>query len=252
MSARRGVRLGVLAVTIFGSALAAGASAAPTVTIGQSTNGNVACTGGLLFQTATAGSSPLSYTVPAGKWNITSWSTDANALSPATAVMGIVIVRPSGDPPNYVTVGESTLQDLVVAPSQAGSGVSQTFNLAPNTADPPIAVQGGDLLGFWMRATGHPDPLVNPIVFGCADNTAPNVASLDTGSQGYSDPEPSVGTTLTVIPMYGNLSLDISVTLERVLPTAAGECKGGGWMSFSVFKNQGDCVSFVTTGADGE
>ena len=31
------------------------------------------------------------------------------------------------------------------------------------------------------------------------------------------------------------------------LPTTKAECKKGGWESFGVFKNQGDCVSFVAT-----
>jgi hypothetical protein len=32
-----------------------------------------------------------------------------------------------------------------------------------------------------------------------------------------------------------------------LLPTSAAQCKDGGWRSFGVFKNQGDCVSFVAT-----
>jgi hypothetical protein len=32
-----------------------------------------------------------------------------------------------------------------------------------------------------------------------------------------------------------------------VLPSATGQCKHGGWQSFGVFKNQGDCVSYVAT-----
>ncbi|MDR0359310.1 MAG: ubiquitin family protein [bacterium] len=32
------------------------------------------------------------------------------------------------------------------------------------------------------------------------------------------------------------------------LPTSRDQCKNGGWMSFGVFRNQGDCVSFVSTG----
>jgi hypothetical protein len=32
------------------------------------------------------------------------------------------------------------------------------------------------------------------------------------------------------------------------LPTAMQQCKNGGWRAFGVFKNQGDCVSFVATG----
>jgi hypothetical protein len=32
------------------------------------------------------------------------------------------------------------------------------------------------------------------------------------------------------------------------LPTSTEQCKQGGWQAFGVFKNQGDCVSFVSTG----
>ena len=32
------------------------------------------------------------------------------------------------------------------------------------------------------------------------------------------------------------------------LPANKEECKNGGWRNFGVFKNQGDCVSFVATG----
>ena len=31
------------------------------------------------------------------------------------------------------------------------------------------------------------------------------------------------------------------------LPTSTDQCKNGGWKTFGVFKNQGDCVSFVAT-----
>ena len=31
------------------------------------------------------------------------------------------------------------------------------------------------------------------------------------------------------------------------LPTSIDECKNGGWKTFGVFKNQGDCVSFVAS-----
>jgi hypothetical protein len=32
------------------------------------------------------------------------------------------------------------------------------------------------------------------------------------------------------------------------MPTSASQCKNGGWAAWSDFRNQGDCVSFVTTG----
>lgn len=33
----------------------------------------------------------------------------------------------------------------------------------------------------------------------------------------------------------------------RLRPTSKDQCKSGGWQTFGVFKNQGDCVSFVAT-----
>jgi hypothetical protein len=32
------------------------------------------------------------------------------------------------------------------------------------------------------------------------------------------------------------------------LPTAKDQCRNGGWRSYGVFENQGDCVSFLATG----
>jgi hypothetical protein len=40
---------------------------------------------------------------------------------------------------------------------------------------------------------------------------------------------------------------DIVVSDAPRLPTSKGQCKNGGWRSYGVFKNQGDCVSFVAT-----
>lgn len=41
---------------------------------------------------------------------------------------------------------------------------------------------------------------------------------------------------------------DLVVVDGRTLPTSKDQCKKGGWQSYGVFKNQGDCVSFVATG----
>jgi hypothetical protein len=45
-------------------------------------------------------------------------------------------------------------------------------------------------------------------------------------------------------PTFG----DYVVTDAPALPTTKDQCKNGGWRNFGVFKNQGDCVSFVATG----
>jgi hypothetical protein len=41
---------------------------------------------------------------------------------------------------------------------------------------------------------------------------------------------------------------DIVVTDAQPLPISKDQCKNGGWRTFGVFKNQGDCVSWVATG----
>jgi hypothetical protein len=41
---------------------------------------------------------------------------------------------------------------------------------------------------------------------------------------------------------------DIVVVDAQPLPTSKDQCKEGGWKTYGVFKNQGDCASFVATG----
>ncbi len=54
-------------------------------------------------------------------------------------------------------------------------------------------------------------------------------------------PPPSVGGPLS--------DGDITITDAPPVPTSKDQCKNGGWKTFGVFKNQGDCVSFVATEA---
>lgn len=45
----------------------------------------------------------------------------------------------------------------------------------------------------------------------------------------------------------GSLSVDV-YELAPPMPTSADQCKKNGWQTYGVFKNQGDCVSYVATG----
>jgi hypothetical protein len=49
-------------------------------------------------------------------------------------------------------------------------------------------------------------------------------------------------------PSFTNQTGDVIVADARRFPTAKDQCKNGGWRTYGVFKNQGDCVSFVATG----
>jgi hypothetical protein len=51
---------------------------------------------------------------------------------------------------------------------------------------------------------------------------------------------------LSAATEFGFVFDDLSFT-RLVLPVSKKDCKKGGWRDFEVFKNQGDCVSFVAT-----
>jgi hypothetical protein len=51
--------------------------------------------------------------------------------------------------------------------------------------------------------------------------------------------------TATVVWLGGTLVESLNVNCA--VPATKGECKNGGWRTYGVFKNQGDCVSFVAT-----
>ena len=40
---------------------------------------------------------------------------------------------------------------------------------------------------------------------------------------------------------------DVAVTDAQELPVSTDQCRNGGWKTYGVFKNRGDCVSFVAT-----
>ena len=52
----------------------------------------------------------------------------------------------------------------------------------------------------------------------------------------------------TATDAAGNTSEFAQDTSAVSLPTSKDQCRNGGWQTFGVFKNQGDCVSYVATG----
>jgi hypothetical protein len=55
-------------------------------------------------------------------------------------------------------------------------------------------------------------------------------------------------TGMYAFPTINNEMGDLVVVdTSPALPTSKDQCKNGGWRTFGVFKNQGDCVSFVAT-----
>ena len=48
--------------------------------------------------------------------------------------------------------------------------------------------------------------------------------------------------------LIGAPGTDLLFPDERPLPQTTADCKDNGWQQYGIFKNQGDCVSFVATG----
>lgn len=219
-----------LAVAACGLVLSAEGAFAFTA-IGQAQDGTT-CNGGTGMDTVQTASAGPSYTVPAGNWQITGWSTQASAAVDGN--LALEVWRPTATSGTYTLVGISDAQTVV-----AGSGLN-TFTLAQ-----PLPVQPGDLLG--LRITGFA---------GCSTFTA-NFTG-DAYMEALNTPSPSPGSTSAFQFAIHGFELNVAATLTEAAPpppptpSTKDDCKDGGWQQLSdgsgtPFKNEGDCVSYVAT-----
>ena len=194
-----------------GVALAAlPAAPALATTIGQTGGAaNATCVGTLVR-------ADTNYVVPSGGGTITSFSF-ASVAANSGQTLDFLILRPTSTPRTYTVVGKTGLATL------QGTGGVETFPAN-------IPVQSGDILGFW-----HSGALTACLRFDASGG------GINGGGS-----DPSVGDTVS-LPNGSGVALNLSANLVT-LPTSKAQCKKGGWRDFEVFKNQGDCVSFVATG----
>jgi hypothetical protein len=80
------------------------------------------------------------------------------------------------------------------------------------------------------------------------------VRLVDNGGNGadtfFAEPSGRSPTDCSPLPLEDAITLTngrATVFDAPVLPTSKDQCKDGGWRTFEVFRNQGDCVSFVAT-----
>jgi hypothetical protein len=96
---------------------------------------------------------------------------------------------------------------------------------------------------------------------GCLDNpgfiggAVPNTDSYSGGDffEIYNQNQSSDTSQWTTMPWQNFVSQGLfdsafKASFSSPLPTSKAQCKNGGWKTYGVFKNQGDCVSFVATG----
>jgi hypothetical protein len=120
-------------------------------------------------------------------------------------------------------------------PTTAGGRYRMTFHYTTHAAG--FCVAGGVASA---TATAGASSIV-VAAFGGAPWTQISLDFIGTG------PTTPIAFAGNEIQPCGGILID-NVAVEALLPTTKDECKNGGWQSFGVFKNQGDCVSFVATG----
>jgi hypothetical protein len=160
------------------------------------------------------------------------FSFDLASACPASSVTLQLTRFDQTGPLTYVLWDVST----PAATLNANTGASQTIfdDLGSGTSFGSFLVADGmatDVLSFPLNAAG------------VAAFNAARGAFFSVGGQ-------TPGETSPPSYLYGfsggpNGTQQLIVTC---LPTTKEECKNGGWRTFGVFKNQGDCVSFVATG----
>ena len=192
-----------------------------------------------------------------GDWFVyTGTSTPLNGFPVAAPPEGThAAVTDQGGPGSHVLYQEvalesgfgHTLSFDVYYENQAGffaAPPTLDFNVFPNqqyrvdvlraTADPTSTAPGDVLATVFQTREGDPPSL------------PPTRISFDL--------TPFAGMTVRIRfaevdnQLFFNASVDnVVIQSVRLLPTTKDQCKHGGWRNFGVFKNQGDCVSFVAT-----
>ncbi len=100
--------------------------------------------------------------------------------------------------------------------------------------------------GTWVWSSGEPVTYTNWL-FGepnnCAWWTPENpVCQEEDAAVLYYTNQPSGNVGWNDLPQDGSIGAIVEVTITKA------QCKNDGWKGYGVFKNQGDCVSFVSTG----
>jgi hypothetical protein len=224
-------RVGAIAASLAAAAalLLPNAALASTPTETGSAQGTFQCVNAVDFvQASTSGLSGLSYAVPSGGSTISVWSVLAGA---DTGPIALEVWQPTA-PPMY------TLE-----------AISPTVSLNPGlnniSLDSPLPVEAGDLIG--LKLFGFDECALQT---GLADDTI--------GSTFSAPAVVGVPIQLIIVPGFElNVAATVDVTVAPPppppTPTSADQCKKGGWQGLTdtngtLFKNQGDCVSFVATG----
>jgi hypothetical protein len=93
------------------------------------------------------------------------------------------------------------------------------------------------------------DPFATRTTVGPSTSVSVPVPSLDGATPGAGGVVFNVDQPVTwQLVTNENHELDYAPLVQQInLPTSKDQCMNGGWQGFAIFKNQGDCVSYVAT-----
>ena len=128
------------------------------------------------------------------------------------------------------------------APGVSGAQPSPTLTL-----EEACAFDGAPLYGVTVSVSGvAPNSTVSgSVAFPDGSGIAGSIVANELGVASITlfTSAPGVISVTITSPFSTTQSLEVDC-----LPNNKDECKNGGWQDFGIFKNQGDCVSFVATG----
>jgi len=225
---RPGARVGTIAASLAAAVSLLLPNTVLAATVIGSAQGTLACSTSSLGDYVQASSSGATYAVPSDGTFITSWSVLAGA---DVGPVALTVWTPTADPTVFILVGLSP--SVTLTPNIMNDVVLAT----------PISVQPGDLLGLRVEGVAE-----------CAQQTGLATDTVGFSFGFFAD----LGGPMHMIVGPG-FQLNIAATVELAsppppppTPTTADQCKHGGWQGLTdsngtLFKNQGDCVSFVAT-----
>jgi hypothetical protein len=178
--------------------------------------------------------------------------TVASVLALAGGASGQTPPRDSVVGSGSVDADGSTLVTFDVSSGPSGENPTGkvTFSLGGQVLESSsvgcLTVDGSSasFAGTWLpNANGATHYEIVVVDNGIAAST-PDLLGMITTTNAPRDCSAVPGVDLPLLPLVTG---GLVVRDARPLPTSTGECKNGGWRSFGVFKNQGDCVSYVAT-----
>jgi hypothetical protein len=217
--------------------------------------------GNALFRTGpatpTLGAGSLEFTTPTGADKVTAFNFDhvGTALSSVDA-LGYSTYRSAGNDPQVAALNIQ----VDVNGADPGGFTTLVFEPAYNTGQGTVvsgqwqnwnAFQGGNAIWWSSNAIPGAPNRDTFVPWSTIVTSNPNAVIVGGFGVNQGSGNPALTTAADALTIgHGGNTTTYDFEPDTIPPTSKDQCKNGGWQSFASqgFKNQGDCVSYVSTG----